>query len=461
MPSSKPSGRNSKRLSKVVWSEGMYLSSHHFQAQRQSFEDLIQFVSLNLWFSPFGFAGFALDAEKLRNGNIALSYARGIFPDGLVFDMPESDAFPEPRRIGDSFPPTHEFLNVYLAVPVYNSQGPNCSLVRQNSSPRARYVPEEKSFADENTGEEQRPVQFGRKNVFFALEGELSDSSSALPIARILRDGSGNYVYDAAFIPPCIQIGASERLLVMLRRLIEILDEKSATLSPFRSAGAQFKAGFSSGDVASFWFVHTINSSLGVLRHIYQTERGHPQQVFTELSRLAGALCTFGIESHPQTLPAYNHLDLGRCFSALDAHIRTHLELVLPSNCVAVPMHPTGRNEFQGEITDQRCLGPARWVLAIRSSVGELDLISRAPRQVKISSADLLPELVKTSLPGLALTHLPVPPTAIAPKVEFQYFGISRTGSAWDHVVQSRKVGLHVPGDFPNAEVELSVILDS
>jgi type VI secretion system protein ImpJ len=439
----------------------MYLGPHHFQVQRQSFEDLVHFSSSNLWFEPFGFTGYRLDAEALRNGTVALLHARGIFPDGLVFQMPDSDALPAPRRIEESFPPTRESLGVMLAVPPHRSDGPNCTLESQDPDANTRYSAEEYSLCDENTGADPRSVQLGRKNIRYVFENENTEGLSVLPVARIMRDGSGHFIYDPRFIPPCLQISASERLMMILQRLIEILDEKSATLSPSRRGASKFQAGFSSGEVASFWFVHTVNSSVTVLRHLCKAERGHPEQVYAEMSRLGGALCTFGMESHPQTLPAYDHLNLDKCFHALDEHIRAHLELVVPTNCINVPLKSTGRYTREGEITDQRCLGRARWILAMQSNVGEADLISRAPRQVKMCSAELLQELVKTSLPGLGLTHLPVPPSAIAPKVDFQYFGISRTGSAWEHIVQTRKVGLYVPGDFPNPELELLIVLES
>ena len=454
---SKPPAGLAKYLSRVVWSEGMYLGSHHFQVQRQSFEDTIQFLSSNLWFAAYGLISYSLDGDALRNGTIALSHARGIFPDGLVFDMPESDPLPPSLPVRDAFLPTQESMLVLLCVPLYYPGGANCALAQGNT----RYVSEAHALADENSGGDARSVQLGRKNIQFVFDGAALETFSSIPIARIIRDGSGNYVYDPSFIPPCVQIGASERLLMILRRLIEILDEKSATLSPFGRGASKFQAGFSSSEVASFWFAHTVNSSLGILRHLYQTERGHPEQVYAEMARLAGALCTFGMDSHPQSLPSYDHVHLDRCFRALDEHIRAHLELVVPTNCVVVPLNPSGRYTFVGEIQDQRCVGRARWILAMQSDAGELDIISRVPRQVKMCSSELLPELVKTSLPGLGLTHLPIPPSAVAPKVEYQYFGVSRSGSAWEDIVRSRKVGLYVPGDFPNPQVELFVILES
>jgi type VI secretion system protein ImpJ len=450
-----------KQLSKVVWFEGMYLGQQHFQAQRQSFEDLVHFSSSNLWFEPFGFIGYRLDAEALRNGTVTLVHARGIFPDGLVFHMPDSDSLPPPRKIEENFPPTRESLLVAIAVPPHKQGGPNCTFSAENADSQTRYIAEAYPLCDENTGADPRSVHLGRKNIRYVFENENLEGLSLLPIARVVRDGSGHFIYDPSFIPPCIQIGASERLMMILQRLIEILDEKSANLALSRRGASKFQAGFSSGEIASFWFVHTVNSSLTVLRHLCQAERGHPEQVYAEMSRLGGALCTFGMDSHPQTLPAYDHLNLDKCFHALDEHIRAHLELVFPPNRIVIPLNPSGRYTHEGVISDQRCLGRSRWILAIQSNVGEMDLISRAPRHVKVCSAELLPELVKTALPGLGLTHLPVPPSAIAPKVDFQYFGVSKVGSVWEHIVQTRKVGVYVPGEFPNPELELLIVLES
>jgi type VI secretion system protein ImpJ len=450
-----------KHLSKVVWFEGMYLGPQHFQAQRLSFEDLIHFASSNLWFEPNGFSGYALNPEALRNGSVVLVHARGIFQDGLVFNMPESDTPPADRPVGDFFPPTRDSLKVMLAVPPHRQNDRNCAFTTEETRDQVRYFAEPKSLFDENTGADPRSVHLGRKNIRFVFEGEDTEEVCTLAIGRILRDGSGQFIYDPKFIPPCLQISASERLMMMLNRLLEVLEEKSATLSLSRRGASRFQAAFSPNEIASFWFVHTVNSSLTVLRHLYQSERGHPEQAYTEMARLGGALCTFGMNSHPQSLPAYDHLNLDQCFQALDEHIRTHLELVVPTNSIIVPLKPTGRYTYEGEILDQRCLGRTRWILAVHSSIGEADLISRTQRQVKICSAELLPEIVKVSLPGLGLTHLPLPPSAVAPKVDFQYFGISKTGSAWDNIVQTRKIGLYVPGEVPNPEVELIVVLET
>ena len=93
----------------------MYLGPHHFQAQSRYFEDSIHFSTDSLWFSPFGFLAIDLNAEALRNGTLLISHARGVFEDGLSFDMPSSDPLPAPRQIEAIFPPTSATLLAYLA----------------------------------------------------------------------------------------------------------------------------------------------------------------------------------------------------------------------------------------------------------------------------------------------------------------------------------------------------------
>ena len=80
-----------KFLSRVVWSEGMHLGPHHFQAQSRYFEDTLWFLNAYLHQEPWVFLHFSIDAAALKNGVATLSYASGILPDGLVFDLPDCD----------------------------------------------------------------------------------------------------------------------------------------------------------------------------------------------------------------------------------------------------------------------------------------------------------------------------------------------------------------------------------
>ena len=127
-----------KLLNKPVWAEGMYLGPHNFQAQSRYFEDSLNFVTTSLWRDAYGFAGLQFDSDALRNGTLALTNGRGLFEDGLAFDLPGSDAAPPPRDFGALFSPVADHLTMHLAVPVSLQEGRNTSL--ENQRTRARFA---------------------------------------------------------------------------------------------------------------------------------------------------------------------------------------------------------------------------------------------------------------------------------------------------------------------------------
>ena len=448
-----------RMLTKPVWSEGMYLGPHHFQAQNRYFEDALNFVTSSLWRDAWGFSGVEFDADALRNGTLALTHARGIFGDGLAFDLPASDPAPPPRLFTPLFSPVADHLTMHLAVPVVVRDGQNTSM--NGSANGTRYIAFEQKMPDQNTGLDEKPIQVGRKNLLLLAESELSDRYVHLPLVRLLRDGTGRFEADPVFIPPSLGISASPALTNMLRRLLDILDEKSTVFTQEQQQrNGVFQAGMSARHVAQYWFLHALNSNLPALRHFLLSRHAHPQELFREMSRLGGALCTFGLEVHPRSLPAYDHANLDTCFGALDEHIRRHLEIVLPSKAIKIPLHAVESFLYNGDVKDERCLGPSRWILEIQSPVGEADLIANVPRLTKVCSARFVVELIKRALPGLVLKHLSVPPVQIAARVESQYFSIQRNGPCWEHIVQTRQVGIYVPAEIPSPQLSLVVLLD-
>ena len=448
-----------KFLSRVVWSEGMYLGPHHFQTQSRYFEDSIAFVVASLWHQPWGFLHLELDQKAIQNGTVNVSHASGIFADGLAFEVPNSDPAPPARNVLDVFPSTDAILPLYLAVPLRKDTGFDCDL--KDRTDGARYARMQRVLRDETNGLDEREIELGQKNIRILTGAELTADLQSIPLARVMRDGRGHLIYDEEFIPACLRTSASEPLMLLIKRLLETMGEKSATIARSARRHGRFEAGTSALDVANYWFLHALHSAIPPLEHLYATKHAHPEEVFRELSRLAGALCTFAVDSDPRTLPAYDHRDPGPSFRALDAHIRRHLEIVVPSNTVTLSFHQTEPYIQEADVVDERCLRRARWILGVRSSLGESDLLKLVPRLVKVCSARFVPELVKRALPGLTLTHAPVPPTAIRAEVDMQYFVVETTGPCWEHILQTRQVGVYIPGEITNPEFALTVIVET
>jgi type VI secretion system protein ImpJ len=451
--------RLSMRLSKVVWHEGMHLAPQHFQLQSRYFEDTVHFVTSSLWNFSYGLTACVMDHDALLGGAASVLDARGIFPDGLVFNMPGSDPAPAPRDINSVFSPTAEAHVLCLAVPSVSYNGER-SIAVNGDRPEARFSSVPRTVFDENAGSDEQVVQVGRKNFRLLLDSECGPELSALPLARIRRDGSGRFVYDPDYIPPCLDLSASAALMRDLNRLVEMLDEKSAAIreSAPRARGVP---AVDARELTAFWFLHTIHSSLPVLRNLLLAKRGHPEELYTEVAKLAGGLCSFSLESRPRDLPRYDHDDLTGTIAALLRHIEKHLNLMLPANCVSIPLERTADYLYRGAIEDTRHLDASRWILSIQSKAGEADVITKSPRLVKVCSHRFIGELVRRAVPGLALTHLPAPPPAVPARPEAQYFGITKAGPCWEHIIETRQVGVYVPGELPDAALELLIVLDT
>jgi type VI secretion system protein ImpJ len=448
-----------KFLSRVVWSEGMYLAPHHFQAQSRYFEDSVAFLTRSLWSNAWGFLHLELDRKAVKNGDVSVLHASGIFADGLTFEMPASDTVPPVRRITSLFPPDASDQMLWLAVPARRNDG--YDLDTENSEAGARYLSSAHTLRDETNGIDEREVSLAAKNVRILAQSELTPSMISLPLARIVRDGRGGFAYDEEFIPPALRLSASDVLLRMLRQVLELAGEKSATITRGAGRPNRFEPGVAPLEVANYWFLHSLHSALPPLRHLVETRHAHPSECFLELSRLAGALCTFAVDSDPRQLPEYDHGNPGPAFRELCAHIRRHLEIVVPSNTISLQFSPAGRYLYQAPVTDERCLRRARWILGMRSSIGESELLRLVPRLVKVCSARFVPELVKRALPGMTVNHLPVPPAAVRAEADMQYFSIDTTGACWEHILQTKNAGLYIPGEIANPEFSLTVIMES
>ena len=446
-----------KRLQPVVWQKGALLTPQHLQIQDRFAESTLQFRLEALSFRPWGFSELQVDQEALAGGLLAITRARGLFPDGLPFDIPSSDPAPPPKALGPYFEGRTEPGTAYLAVPLYREHGLNLSVAGQNAD--TRYVAGVETVCDETRQQSEKPIQVARKNFRLLLEGEVSQGTSALSLARISRTESGVLQFDPLFVPPLLDISASGYLISIVRRLVEIVSARSSMLSGMRRQKSQSLAEFTSADIANFWLLYTINTHLPLLRHLYESKHGHPEGLFAEMLALAGALTTFSLQVHPRDLAAYDHDNLGTCFGDLDRTLRLLLETVIPSNFVSLTLKPVRPSIYATSLDEDKYLVNTKMYLAVSAEMGEADLISKAPQLIKVCSANHIEHLVQHALPGLQLTHVPTPPSAIPMKLNFQYFSLNQAGMAWEAIGRARNLAAYVPGDIQNPQLELIILL--
>jgi type VI secretion system protein ImpJ len=445
-----------KRLQPVIWSKGTFLTPQHLQIQDRFIESTLQFQLESLVFRPWGFRQLSLDHGLLASGVLAIGKASGVFPDGLLFDIPDSDAAPPPRNIVDCFDVDKDTLDVFFVIPSYREKGMN---VAGEGNGDTRYQSSYLLMRDENTGLSEKPVQIARKNFRFLTADELREGNSALRVATVQRTPAATFQIDPVFVPPLLDFAANPYLFSIARRLVEILSAKSSQLSGTRRQKNQTLADFTAADIANFWLLYTINSYFPLVNHQFAAATGHPERLFNSMLTLAGALTTFSTAIHPRDLPTYDHANLSFCFSDLDEKLRILLETVVPSNFVSLPLKLIKTSIYGTAIADDKYLRNTKLYLAINAEMSSSDLIRNTPQLVKVCSASHIEHLVRQALPGLKLTHVAMPPSSIPVKLNYQYFSLEEGGLAWEAITRARNLAAYVPGDFPNPNLELIILL--
>jgi type VI secretion system protein ImpJ len=444
-------------LEPVIWAKGTFLNPQHLQVQDRYLEQSLHFQMNALSFRPWGFQSLRLDQEALTSGTAVITQATGILPDGLLFDIPDSDVAPPQRPLADAFGQDQETLDVFLAVPQYREKGLNVASRQRDLD--ARYRADMQMIRDENTGQTEKEVLVARKNFRLLLGDENREGYSALRAAVIRKTPAGLFQEDPRFVPPLLDINASDYLVAIARRLVEILSAKSATLSGIRRQKNQSLADFTAADIASFWLLYTINTHMPVFRHLFEVRGGHPERLYDAMLQLAGALSTFSTKIQPRDLPVYDHDDLGACFYDLDEKLRMLLETVVPSNFVSLPLKEVQPSIYAASIDRDEYLKNTRMYLAVSSDARAADVIGRVPALVKVCSADYIDHLVQKALPGVPLTYVQSPASAIPVKLNYHYFSLTQTGGPWTAIERARNVAVYVPGDFPNPQMELIILL--
>lgn len=447
-----------RQLQKVLWTKGVLLTPQHLQLQDRFVEDLLSFQLSALQANPWGFSALEVDREMLGDGVLALTSARGLFADGLSFDMPGLDPLPAPRPLEDRFQPDQESLKAYLAISEYRPGGRNVSMEEETSD--ARYSAEIVFRRDENTGQAEKPIQVARKNLRILLEGESLEGNAVMPLANLFWTEDGGFDLDPNFVPPVLDLGANPFLMATARRLVELLSARSAELSRTRRQRGQDLADFGISDVANFWLLYTVNTYLPVLRHIYEVRKGHPGRLFETLVALAGALSTFAREGDPRSLPAYDHGDLSGCFRELDQQLRTLLETVVPQNYRAIMLQPVKPFVYAAAL-ETALLSARQIFLAVSSEADRTSLPEKTLELVKVGAAENLDHLYRRGLPGLGLKHVPDPPSAIPVKLDYEYFLVDTSGEEWQEVLRGKNLAAYVPAAIREPSLELVAILPS
>ncbi len=435
---------------RVVWSEGLFLRPHHFQQQLRYVESFVEGRCLPLRTHGWGVSELRLDHDLLRIGKIGVSSARGIFPDGTPFNIPEDDPPPTPLEIDENVRESR----VYLAVPVRRQSAREIGNGADDEL--TRYTEREVEVADVCTpGMASAQVTVGALRTKLLLESSERDEYACIPIAQVLEQQSDRHVLlRDEHIPTVTNYRAAPRLAGFVVELQGLLRARGELL-----AGRVSDAGRGAAEIADFLLLQVVNRYEPLVAHITQLDGLHPEELYRVLVMMAGELATLTSQSRrPREFPAYRHHDLTATFEPVLAAVREAFATLPRETATPLPLKERRFGIRVAQIPDRTLLQHAAFVLAVRADMPVQELLRRFPATVKIGSVERIRELVNLSLPGIMLRPLPVAPRQIPYHAGFAYFELERASPHWSELETSGGIAIHVGAPFPGLVLEFWAI---
>lgn len=436
-------------VSKPLWSEGMLIRPQHFQQYDRWIQHLVEGRSAALAPFSFGLRKLALVGEALPLGSVGVHAIEAVMPDGTVIDTGSGLAL-EARSV----PRNTKNALVKLAVSLRPRDGAE---IGDNGRDR-RYLAVEQTMRDAAAPE--RPavsLKVARLAPRLLIEGEAEDDLVTMPIARIREvDAAGAVLLDENYIPPCLDIHASQRLVRIVAEVRSLLRARAETLAGQAMAGS---GAAESGGLIDLIVLSIVNGKEAVFDHFATTAGLHPETIYRASLELAGQLSTFSdARRRGADFPLYDHLDLDAPFAAVLDRLRQLLAVLIERNAVALPLQERGYGISLSTISDRTLFQDARFVLIALASVPTETLRSQLPISMKVGSVEQIRDLVNLQLPGIPLRALPVAPRELPFLQGGVYFELDQSVELWRALTRSAAFALHVSGDYPDLRLEFWAI---
>lgn len=440
--------------SKVLWGEGLFLRPQHFQRQDAYHEARLHQTAVALHPYAWGVRSLQIDKDALLNSSLRFNEISAIFPDGEIYDAPRDDDLPPAVSLAD-IPLSQQTTTFSLAVPSLNWHGGNTSATPNIG---VRFTQSGEETTDLFTQAASAEVMFLGKQVRLLSEFEPMGSFVSFPVVRLRREATGGFAVDPTFMAACVSIKSNPLLFLQMRRLMDSLQAKVSALYGHHREPSKNVIEFRSGDIASFWLLHTASAAFATLTHLFHHPELHPERYFEQLLALAGQLMTFSKSHSLVDLPVYKHEDPSQGFLKLHGIIKDLLDTVISSRFFAIALTENKPGYFSGRLDSGKIDDKTAFYLSVSADMPALELIDIVPLRIKIGAPDDVEKFVLSAMPGVRLVHTPQVPPALPVKPDTHYFSVDSKGALYERMLQAQSLSIYAPSGIQNLKLELLAV---
>jgi type VI secretion system protein ImpJ len=432
-------------LKKLIWTDGLFVTQHHFQLFDRYHEELLDERLRAITPYSWGIQNVSIDERALGDGQIKFTGFSAVLPDGTIIRFLDSDGdfLPSRSNIAGLFPAHVERLPIYVGVTRVRENAANVGSEAKGVV-AARFSEQSARITDFNTGTDEHNFQWARPILRVLIGDESRDGFDSIPVAELVRQAGGGLALNPTYIPPVLELRASPYLMDGFRRLLSAMTARQRGLMLSRRQRTLAAVEFEASDAASYWLLDAINQYIPVFSHFIDQGMAHPEQAYLRLAELIGRLCTMAVDGDPTKIPKFNYLALRDAFAPMFQRALELIETVIPGRYTQIPLQKRDDGMVLGQVQDANVLRQD-WFLVAFGGLPDTQLRDKLPRLMKIAAWEQIGPLLNSAVNGVRLEVEHHPPSALPVRPGIVFFRLQRTPVFWPEIQRTGTVALFLP----------------
>lgn len=429
----------------VHWYEGLFLQPHHLQHSQASAESRLRELRNRAIPFPYGVVRLEVSIDELETGMVRFSKLHAVLPSGIEVSIPHNaqppalDVRPILTRQAKA--------TISLGVPLYDGQRANAFELGREYDSRVKllYRPHEVEEADENSGQNSKPLYVRWLNARYLTDDDDASDMEVIPLLRVragVGEQEGRVRVDPEFVPPCLALGGSS----FLRQLVEELGSQAITTR--ESTKIQLtRGGFNAEALGSLKLrqlmrLQVLARYAGELQHLLQWDGVTPFEYYRVLRNFQAELAGLSPDRDLFNVPDYDHNNLGDCFADLRNMLRSLLSEDVGESFIKVDFVESHDGLLQADLEEEHFGAPNAYYLGIKTKDDPTEV---AKYIVNAREFKLVPGSKRNVyILGVPLEEDRHPPLELPAQSDLHYFRILRGESDqnWQSIEQERQAVL-------------------
>ena len=452
----------------LYWHQGLFLQPNHFQYQ-DSYNEFIQSV-IRRTVAPmaWGVAHSNLDQSSLVAGQVSFKTLRTLFQDGTLFSFPENALLAGRVIEPQVWPDRNKPIKVYLGVKKRNEE----PFVQREDSGNtdlvlSRYVIDRQSAVLTNRYEQSESVDAqvlslsGR--IWFETELDQAIGYDLIPVLQLIQSGD-HISTDDNYIPPCITMRGAQNLIELMRGVKEEVLSRTRQLEDYKLPATSYTVSeFNPRQMRYRMALQMLARYVQTLSHLIDIPDLTPERAYVALRELIAELTAFTplstatceIAQEGIQLPAYDHLNLGACFSTAKVLIHRLLNEITVASEAMISLDKQGSATYIGNLHPEMLERKGQFFLILRTEQPQEGWLESFRLYSKLGAASQVELYQSRALPGIGKRLLSSRPEGLPSRPNSHYFSMDVASGLWQTVESEAALSLFWPDAPADLKVEL------